>query len=149
MKKSTGFTLLELMIVGAIIAVLAGLAFSAYNEQTRKSRRAEAKQMLSDLALRQEKWRSNHAAYGSLTDLVGAATLASPSGFYTMSAITFAPAGGNCAGGQAVGSANSYVLTATTAGIQASDLKCATLTLSNYCGTVSKTWTGASSTSCW
>ncbi len=63
MKSRRGFTLLELMIVVLVIAVLAGLAFSAYNKQVRKSRRAEAKQALSDVALRQEKWRSDHVKY--------------------------------------------------------------------------------------
>ena len=63
MKTRRGFTLIELMIVVLVIALLAGLALSAYNKQVRKSRRAEAKQTLSDTALRQEKWRADHVKY--------------------------------------------------------------------------------------
>ena len=70
-KRARGFTLLELMIVVAVIAILAGLAITAYSKQVRKSRRAEAVQYISDLALREEKWRSTHTTYGSCTDLFG------------------------------------------------------------------------------
>jgi type IV pilus assembly protein PilE len=62
-KRTRGFTLLELMIVVAVVAILASVAISQYNKQIRKSRRAEAKQVITDLALRQEKWRSNHTTY--------------------------------------------------------------------------------------
>jgi type IV pilus assembly protein PilE len=62
-KRTRGFTLLELMIVVAVVAILASVAISQYNKQIRKSRRAEAKQVITDLALREEKWRSNHATY--------------------------------------------------------------------------------------
>jgi type IV pilus assembly protein PilE len=51
------------MIVVAVVAILASVAISQYNKQVRKSRRAEAKQVITDLALRQEKWRSNHTKY--------------------------------------------------------------------------------------
>ena len=71
-KKQRGFTLIELMVVVAIVAILAGIAFNAYTNQIRKSRRAEAKQVLSDMALREEKFRSNNASYGT--------TAASPTG---------------------------------------------------------------------
>jgi type IV pilus assembly protein PilE len=63
MNRKRGFTLIELMIVVVVIAVLATIALSAYNKQVRKSRRADAKQVLSDTALRQEKWRANHVKY--------------------------------------------------------------------------------------
>ena len=41
-KRTRGFTLIELMIVVAVIAILASVAISQYNKQVRKSRRAEA-----------------------------------------------------------------------------------------------------------
>ena len=46
----SGFTLIELMSVVAIIALLAIIAFPSYQESIRKSRRADAKAALVQLA---------------------------------------------------------------------------------------------------
>ncbi len=40
-KVSTGFTLIEIMIVVAIVAILAAIALPSYKEQVAKSRRSE------------------------------------------------------------------------------------------------------------
>ena len=66
MHRSRGFTLLELMIVVVVMAILAGVAISAYGNQVRKSRRSQAMQVLNDLALREEKYRTNNAEYADL-----------------------------------------------------------------------------------
>ncbi len=47
---SHGFTLIELMIVVAVIAILAAIAYPSYLDQVRKSRRADAKAALLELA---------------------------------------------------------------------------------------------------
>ena len=44
--RQTGFTLIELMIVVAIVAILASFAYPSYQDQVRKSRRADAKAAL-------------------------------------------------------------------------------------------------------
>lgn len=72
MKRHAGFTLIELMIVIVVIAILAAIAIPMFGEQLAKSRRSEAISTLSDLMLRQEKWRANHATYGTLADVGGA-----------------------------------------------------------------------------
>ena len=44
--RATGFTLIEVMIVVAIVAILSSIAYPSYKEYVAKSRRAEAKATL-------------------------------------------------------------------------------------------------------
>lgn len=155
MAKQRGFTLIELMVVVLVIALLAGLALSGYQKQIRKSRRAEARQILSEVSMRQEKYRANNATYGTCDEVMSPSTcatynLASLHAYYTV-AVTF-PGSGNCSGsGVAKGNANSFILTATPrAGTdQTKDTSCTTLVLTNNCGTIEKTATGSDSSNCW
>lgn len=64
MRKNGGFTLLELMIVVVIISILAILAITSYQEQMRKSRRADAMRSVGQLQLDLERWRSENPCYG-------------------------------------------------------------------------------------
>jgi len=149
MKRAQGFTLLELMIVVAIIAILAGLAISGYQKQIRKSRRAEAKQALSDLALRYEKYRSNNTVYGTCDEVNSPSNCTSFNAlfsYYTV-AVTF-PSSGTCPSTLAKSNANSFILTATPKNAQTADTQCATIVLTNDCGTVTKTSTPSGNT-CW
>lgn len=50
MKTSKGFTLIELMIVVAVVGILAAVAYPSYQDSVRKSRRADAKSALLELA---------------------------------------------------------------------------------------------------
>ena len=67
--KNQGFTLIELAIVVAVVAILAAIALPAYKDQIRKSRRNDAKTALMDLALQQEKWRANNTTYAAIGSL--------------------------------------------------------------------------------
>ena len=49
-KRAPGFTLIELMIVVAVVAILVAIAYPSYQEQIRKSRRAQAKADLVEYA---------------------------------------------------------------------------------------------------
>jgi type IV pilus assembly protein PilE len=63
LKISKGFTLLELMIVVAVIGVLAMIAYPSYQTHVMKSRRTEAKTGLLALAQAQEEYRGEHNVY--------------------------------------------------------------------------------------
>lgn len=56
MKKQTGFTLIELMIVVTVIGIIALIAVPSYNNQTKKARRSDAQQLMMDVANRQQQY---------------------------------------------------------------------------------------------
>jgi len=52
-RKNGGFTLIEIMITVAIVALLASIAIPSYQEQVRKARRVDAMELLTDCAAAQ------------------------------------------------------------------------------------------------
>ena len=64
-RKNSGFTLIELMIVVAILGILAAVAITAYNSYVRRSRGAEATAMLADIRLKQEAYRGTFHHYAT------------------------------------------------------------------------------------
>ena len=75
-----GFTLIELMVVLAILAIIMAVAIPAYSSQVRHSRRTEALQALSNCELQQERWRADHPEYGTTAQVACPA----PSTHYTI-----------------------------------------------------------------
>ena len=62
-SRHAGFTLIELMVVIAVIGILAAIAIPAYSDQVRKSRRADALQRIQQIALAQERFRAENPGY--------------------------------------------------------------------------------------
>ena len=107
---SLGWTLSELLVSLALMAVLAAVALPTYTAQQRQARRADAHSALQQLQLDQARWRGTHDSHASDLGNLGWASDRSPSGHYQI-AIESA-------------SADGYTLTATPGGAQASDSAC-------------------------
>lgn len=76
--KNTGFTLIELIVTVAIVSILAGVAFPAYQGQVRSARRADAQGELMQMANFMERFYTENSRYDQ--DMGGAkVTLPSPS----------------------------------------------------------------------
>ena len=134
-----GFTLLELVIAVAILALLVTIAYPSYLEQMYKMRRTDALGPLLDGVSRQEQYMLDHKQYaGNMSQLGYAANpYITPEGFYSVAVVT-----AGC------GTAPCYRFTATPASgkIQAKDVKCTSFAI-NSAG--AKTATGSASDQCW
>ncbi|MBE9399775.1 prepilin-type N-terminal cleavage/methylation domain-containing protein [Acinetobacter albensis] len=75
MKNTSGFTLIELMIVVAVIAILAAIAYPSYQEYVRKTKRVEMQTSLQDIAMRIQKYKiANFKVVGATTTDLGIAS---------------------------------------------------------------------------
>jgi type IV pilus assembly protein PilE len=63
MNQDRGFTLIELMITVAILAILASVAFPAYTDYTRRSMITEATANLADFRVRMEQFYQDNRTY--------------------------------------------------------------------------------------
>ena len=127
--RPKGFTLIELMIVIAIVGILATIAFPSFNSYLVKSRRAEAKAMLQQAAMWMERnqaatYRYDKDIAGSTIDNARLGTLGfskTPATGTTQYVIQFAAI-----------SQNSFVMSATPQGSQVTDdATCGTLALNS------------------
>jgi len=138
--RHSGFTLIEILIVVAILGILVSIALPAYQNSVIRSGRAEAKGELVQVASDLERYFSNFNTY--ITDAlplntpaVAARTRTTRTGLYVIGVAA-------CAGGVI---ANCFIATATPQGDQAADA-CTTITLTN---TGVRGATGGTVDECW
>nr|WP_315247389.1 type IV pilin protein [uncultured Albidiferax sp.] len=77
--KNNGFTLIELMIVVAVIAILAAVAYPAYTESIVKGKRAQGRTALAELMQQQERYMTQRNCYLGFTGTTATPTPTAPS----------------------------------------------------------------------
>ncbi len=134
--RMQGFTLIELMIVVAIVGILAAIAYPNYSDYIARGNRSEGITLLNDAAARQERhFAQNHTYVTDSTKLENLGLKKTDGKFMSASRkyeLTVTSDGG-------------YTLTATQ---RFGDSKCGNLTL-DALGNRGRSGSGMSVTDCW
>jgi type IV pilus assembly protein PilE len=113
-----GFTMIEVLIVVAIVAILVTVALPSYSNVTVKVNRSAAAQFMMDVANREEQYVLDQRAY-TATIGTGGLGLSTPKDVAANYSFTAAVTGNDCTGNALSGPG--YVITATPTGSQAKD----------------------------
>jgi type IV pilus assembly protein PilE len=91
-RRIGGFSLIELMIAVAIMAILVAIAYPSYQDHLRKGRRAAAQAFLLETASRQQQYLLDARTYAVGTDAITALSLSVPADVNRFYAVTIDPA---------------------------------------------------------
>jgi type IV pilus assembly protein PilE len=96
-RRAAGFTLIELMITVAIVAIVSAVAYPAYTTQIMRGQRSAGQTFLLDLAQRQEQFFLDQRAYSAALGQLGYAAVP-PEVINQYAAPTLTPVAGPPAG---------------------------------------------------
>ena len=137
-SRMSGFTLIELLIVMLIASILMMIAVPSYQQSVIKSRRADGRIALNDVAQRLERCYTQFGAYDAAAcGIADGDEITSKEGFYLVTA--------TIEEGDVPGIAT-YSLSAAPQGAQADDTDCGDLEL-NAVG--ARSATGDNTAHCW
>jgi len=137
MTNSTGFTMIELMIVLTVVGILSAFAYPSFIEQAASARRADAVAALQTMQINQASYRANNVTYSAtLSDIWDSGTTSSED-YYDL-AIT-------------ANSVSSFTLTATPATGESQDGdRCGVFAMNESGKLKTGTYAGSpTKTNCW
>jgi type IV pilus assembly protein PilE len=89
LPRNRGFTLVELVIAVAVIAILSAIALPSYREYVKRANRSAAQSLMLDLANREQQYLLDNRSYlgggaSAVTTLIPSGVPTDVSNFYTM-----------------------------------------------------------------
>lgn len=134
-KKTAGFTLIELMIVVVIVSLLAMIAYPSYRNYVLRSHRADALATLAQDQATIERCYAQNFSYNAACASLPTFPHNSPQNYYSISISNL--------------TASTYTLTATAIGSQAIDTTCSTYTIDQANQRNATDSSGTPQSSCW
>lgn len=134
-SDNAGFSLIELMVVAAVIGIIAAIAYPSYVRSILKSHRSDAENLLTTDSQILERCYSQYFGYNGNGNVCSPALVSfTQYGYYTLaSAVT----------------TNSYTLTVTANGNQIKDADCKSFSIDQTGNKTAKNSSNASNPACW
>jgi type IV pilus assembly protein PilE len=140
LKNSRGFTLIELMVTVAVVAILLAIALPNYGRHAKAARRSDAYTAIEQVTAAQERYFATRHAYANFADPFNSTlNLLSPQGFYSVTVT-----------GVSAATPMNYTVIATPVATQAqaADTECTSISRTNT-GTRTSTGSRAADLNCW